>query len=121
MVGGGQLPVAFESFAATQSGVAVQVRWELSSDETMESYTLYRRDDSGAVPLTIAQGRVDRSDGSYLDTSVAPGRTYRYELMVRTPGGDEFRSPVASVSMAALSLTLHQNTPNPFNPQTTIA
>jgi hypothetical protein len=121
VIADGQLPVAFESFDATQAGAGIQVHWTLASDESMESYTLFRREAPSGAPLTIASGRVAGKDGSFLDSSVLPGRTYRYELTVRTASGDEFRSPIASVSTAALALALHQNHPNPFNPQTTIA
>jgi hypothetical protein len=59
-------------------------------------------------------------EGSFIDKSIDAGKTYHYELLVRTTAGDEFRSQVATVSMPALTLALHQNIPNPFNPQTTI-
>jgi hypothetical protein len=117
---GGGLPVAFQSFSATQADAGVQIHWTLASTEAMDSYTLYRGSGSNAPPLSIANGHVAGNGGSYIDTSVLPGATYRYELVIRTASGDEFRSSIATVSVAALALTLHQNHPNPFNPQTTI-
>jgi hypothetical protein len=117
-VGISGVPVAFTSFAAVQNGSSVDINWKLTSDESMESYALYRREKS-APSIQIAQGRADASD-SYRDMAVEPGATYSYELVIRTSDGDLFRSPVATVSMASVELTLHQNVPNPFNPQTTI-
>jgi len=40
--------------------------------------------------------------------------------MIRTIGGNEFRSQMAPITVRALELTLYQNNPNPFNPQTMI-
>jgi hypothetical protein len=85
----------------------------------MDSYTLYRRE-SDASALAMATAPVTGVEGSYVDTSVEAGKTYHYELLVRTTDGDEFRSPVATVATTALGLALHQNIPNPFNPLTTI-
>jgi len=55
-----------------------------------------------------------------VDTSVESGKTYHYELLIRATDGDEFRSPIATASTQAMTLSLGQNHPNPFNPQTVI-
>jgi hypothetical protein len=86
----------------------------------MESYSLYRRDGTSAPARLITQGPVQAARGSYLDRSAQAGSSYRYELMVQTKDGDVFRSPEAVATLPAVKLTLYPNTPNPFNPQTTI-
>jgi len=116
----GGVPVLFSRFDAQLRGNDVEVRWSLSSDEAMDSYTLFRRESASGPRVAIANEPVQGTEGSYLDTSVRAGKTYEYELVIRTTDGDEFRSQVAAVSLPAFALTLHQNVPNPFNPQTSI-
>ena len=117
---GNQVPVLFSAFTAVPRGGGVDVAWELQSGEAMESYTLYRRDGGDASPRAITQGPVTTTTGSYFDDSVLPGRTYQYELEIKTTDGDVFRSPIAKATTTAAKLALHQNVPNPFNPQTSI-
>jgi hypothetical protein len=68
----------------------------------------------------IASGALNTLEGEYIDRTVESAVTYHYELVIRTDNGDEFRSPPATATSRAWTLTLHQNQPNPFNPQTTI-
>jgi hypothetical protein len=119
-VGGYATPVLFSRFNAEPSGTNVEIHWTLQSDETMDSYTLFRHEGATGPALAIANAPVEGIEGSYVDKSVAPGKTYRYELMIRTTDGDEFRSPLVSVTTTAPGITLYQNVPNPFNPVTTI-
>jgi hypothetical protein len=114
------VPVLFSRFEAAARDGGVEVKWQLQSDEAMDRYTIYRRAGGASQPVAITTSSVTGATGSYLDRTAEAGKTYRYEMLVRTTNGDEFRSQTALVEMPALGLTLGQNHPNPFNPQTTI-
>ncbi len=112
------VPVLISRFDATARPGGVDLTWELSSDEALEGFALYRG--QGQAPSVVIATGDAQTTHSYMDTSVEAGKTYQYELMIRTLNGDEFRSPVATVTMPRAVITLAQNFPNPFNPQTTI-
>lgn len=118
-VSGGTVLVLFSKFEARQEEDGVRIAWDLSSDEAMDGLTLYRRTGADS-PRAIMNGAVSGDRGTYLDRDVESTTTYQYELVIRTADGNEFRSPMATVTMPARKLTLHQNVPNPFNPQTAI-
>ncbi|UCG52118.1 MAG: T9SS type A sorting domain-containing protein, partial [Candidatus Latescibacterota bacterium] len=61
----------------------------------------------------------DRGD-SYTDTDVRANKTYWYRLGAVDADG-EWMSPTVSVTVPGMSLALFQNTPNPFNPTTSIS
>ncbi len=113
------LPVLFTRFAAIARGASVHVEWELAHDESMDSFTLYRNAEGSDHADVIATGDA-MSTGSFTDVDVQAGRTYQYELVVRTTDGDLFRSPTSAVTLPAITTSLGPNHPNPFNPTTTI-
>jgi len=113
-------PVLISRFGASETDAGVMVTWELGGDETADQFTVLRRAGDSVDPQVVGEGDVAGANGSYLDTTVEPGVTYHYELVVRTADGNEFRSPVATVTTAAVALSLGQNHPNPFNPTTVI-
>ena len=114
------LPVLITRFDATPRNGTVEVTWDVWSDEDLESYTIYRRDESQPQAVAIARDLFGATTRSYIDPSVASGRTYHYELVIRTLAGDDVRSPVATVTVPSLRTALGQNFPNPFRPATSI-
>jgi hypothetical protein len=128
------VPVRIASFDASFRRGAVEIRWEVWSDESLEGFTLYRRDNAGAIdtrpdeaqpvdarsgdtfsePVAIARGPLRRGVQSHVDARVGPGTTYRYELAIHTRAGEQIRSPIVEVITPPLRPILGQNYPNPF-------
>ena len=114
------VPVLITSFEATSRQGAVEITWDVWSDEALESFALYRSDEVRAQPIVIAAGPFNHLTPAHVDTSVEPGKTYHYELLIHTQDGDDIRSQVATVTVPRFESTLGQNFPNPFKPTTTI-
>jgi hypothetical protein len=118
---GGSVPVLFSAFDAIADINGVRVNWKLSGDETAESYSLWRWTEATGARTRVVDGRVSGTSGTYRDAKVEPATVYHYDMIVRSTLGNEFVSPVASVTTPGdAGMTLGQNHPNPFNPQTSI-
>ena len=115
---GAPTAVAILSFDATSSvgGVALQAAFR--SDLTVEGVHVYRGNARGSL-ARIADVAASGAGFEFFDRDVAPGETYRYQIGVVDADG-EFFSPIVVVTVAALTVGLDQNRPNPFNPSTTI-
>ncbi len=113
------VPVLFTNFTATPRGSAVEVAWDVWSDDPLGDFTLYRRDETATQTRVVATGSALAAH-SHVDAAVEAGKTYHYELVIHTADGSVFRSPEVTVTVAALAGGLEQNQPNPFNPTTAI-
>jgi FlgD Ig-like domain len=111
--------VAITAFDAIAKDGAVELHSLFRSDLGVQAVNVYRSGAEGEFRLieTVATGG---TSFKYTDDTVQPGATYRYQIGVVDGDGEVF-SPVAKVSLAGVSVALGQNTPNPFNPSTTIS
>jgi hypothetical protein len=99
---------------------AVKIAWDVSSDDVIEGFNIYRTCD-GVERLLNDSGLLSAESREYTDANVKGGTEYIYTLGVVTSGGTEMKSLTQSVEAKAIPLALKQNYPNPFNPVTTIS
>jgi len=122
-VGNCDLPVAvaISSFDAMATGGGVMLRAQFFSTLNDASFVVVYRANGGSESFSGIKtlNAPDNGVFKFVDTTALPGHSYRYKIGVIDNDG-EFLSPTAEVSMPAAHIELSQNSPNPFNPTTTI-
>jgi hypothetical protein len=114
------VPVAFVGFEARGVAGGVELQWAVIDAIDVEGYNVYRSSDGGATYLKISgTGSLPAGISSYFDTSAQPGQEYTYRIGALDLAGEIFSIP-ARASARVVTARLDQNTPNPFNPVTTI-
>ena len=112
-------PVAITNFSVSRENGAAVLSWGITADETFAGFDVYRREGSG-IDQRVNASRLSPNARSYVDRTAVPGKRYSYVLVAVGAASGEFRSQRAEITLPALSATLRQNVPNPFNPETTI-
>ena len=112
--------VAITSFDAIAKDGAVLLRAAFRSNLGVESVSVYRGEGTSGDLRAIATEFGTDETFEYADWTAHPGAHYRYQIGVRDADG-EFLSPIAEVAVPGLGAALGQNSPNPFNPSTTIS
>jgi hypothetical protein len=112
--------VMITSFHAVARGLNVDIAWQISTDESLSGFRIYREDAGGKVSRFPGAGLLDLETTKFTDSDVLPGAEYKYTLAVVKPDGREVRSIETKVGIEIAPAHLSQNYPNPFNPGTRI-
>jgi len=116
------VPVLIGGFDAIAGVGKVDLKWDIAADEEFLGFKVYRGLEGGSGTTDVTpRGLIPSGERTYSDGTVRGGETYEYTLGVILTDRSEVRSQVVSVKTKPYALELHQNTPNPFNPTTTIS
>jgi hypothetical protein len=115
-------PTLLQAYSVDLETAAVRIRWELSEVEAGSAFHVSRAATQGAYKrLTEIEAFAGTLEYSYVDRDIDPGTKYRYRVDVVDGGGGRTLFETETIETPNIALELHQNSPNPFNPTTTIS
>jgi hypothetical protein len=118
---GGTVPVAVQHFEARERDAGVELSWAVDADDAIRGYRVLRSTEgSNDETVVHPQSLLPASQTQFTDSSTDPGKSYGYSLVVVSQTGAETRSRTIGVMTRQSILGLEQNSPNPFNPVTSI-
>ncbi len=115
--------VLCQEYSAWLAGSRIRIAWTLSSDLAASSIRIFRAASPGGMFEKIMNPSITREGLSYsfIDEAIEPGGSYRYRTEAATKEGSVvLLFETDAVATPSMPVTLFQNSPNPFNPVTTI-
>jgi hypothetical protein len=112
-----------QNHSAALEGASIRIGWALSEIDTGARFSILRAaaPEWNYIELDGAAIAEDRLSFTYTDSGCLPGLTYKYRVECEAGGAARrILFETDAMTIPALPITLYQNHPNPFNPQTVI-
>jgi hypothetical protein len=111
-----------QNYATTFSGDRIAITWTLSEiDEDIEfSVERATASDGPFIELPSSALSRDKLSFAFTDSNWQPNMSYWYRVECQIGNEHKVLFETGPIATPALPLTLYQNSPNPFNPSTTI-
>lgn len=115
--------VMVDNWDASFKSGGVVLNWSIRETEDVPDFEVSRTLDGSdswqQLPAGLVHG--DGMEFTATDTDLEPGRSYRYRVEFIENDGRKVLFETDAIATPAIPLTLRQNSPNPFNPSTSIS
>ncbi len=120
--GGIKTPATLSGYSAAPADGAVIVNWVISELDPGYGFFISRASGVSDNWRQLDSPRIDTENNefTYVDRSCDPGKTYRYRVDLTDGDGRRTLFETDGITVPVVHLSLGQNSPNPFNPRTTI-